>query len=1150
MVIARIKGLKISQADERHNPTGEEMIPFQDGSKNGRIRMADFKGMALHVLNTKGTLTEQDLTELQDAINVGKVIFIPNKDNTGLKVVTEVSTKDHVIHLESPDYELEANSDKISKVWFDTVDIDTSTKQVTRSTRETTALKTKGSKTDVLTANGSYTPINEIALVKVNFKTGEVTKAYDLTSTGITFRDDETPSVHWEVEKDGDALFMNLKIDKATQTLDGLMSKEDKYNIDVTIPGDIDALNKRCNRLRKSINQTKEALQQEVDTRTKEVARLDGKINDEAEHREHGDAELKALLNKETEDRIKGDSTFQERLESAKNELDRKYESKTGDLETKLSKEITDRTEADNTAKKLFDEFKAQKGKNGGLAELGSDGKIPAAQLPSYVDDVKEFVTKEGFPNIGETGIIYVDTTTNLTYRWSGTEYVEISQSLALGETNSTAFPGNRGKALEDKLKNQPNTIVTALTDPTEEESQVKINYEQVTKNDSGYSAESPQSVTIPAATTTHAGVMTADDKKKYDGLDSRITTEHDRAVEAEEKLRHDLEDAESESNKADQALRQEIEKERTERQNAIDAEKNRATQKENQLDSEIDAETSRAETKENELQKQITQEKNDRTTIDTQLQQKNESQDTEINKLKEKDQTHDSKLSELESKLTSTTNNPISLTTSGSGNTVKSLSLNGKTLTATLENRVDLTTTQTISGDKTFNKPVKIEYGINNSGLIVKRSTDNAESSIAIVSTQGTPAEGVRWVLGSWNNKKDLQFWKGVSLADKSGTGSTVVSFSDTGDITANKFIKKGGNSDQFLLADGSTANKSDYALNSKFGEYVTLGTSQTISGVKTFTEQTVHQKGFVASAASRITSVSDITSLAQGDGALMVSGGVGIQKRLMVGSTSQFTGQATFSSRIIVNNGIKATVGSASTATDWTNSGVFAGADTYPLVLYFGNGTVNKRILYFATSEKKDAFNICLADDANRWFATGLSIFNNGDVEARHNLSVDGKVGIGTPSPDAKLHVLGNAYIKDALTVNNSVTATHFYKSSDIRLKTNVKQLSYTLEQICAIPTISFDLDDKHQIGTTAQGLEELGFNELVYEEDTRKSTLSNTEGFKPFEKNGEEYVKVKKVEYDTLSILALEGVKLLRDEIEKLKAEIETLKSKCYE
>lgn len=88
----------------------------------------------------------------------------------------------------------------------------------------------------------------------------------------------------------------------------------------------------------------------------------------------------------------------------------------------------------------------AQKGTANGVAELDANGKVPSAQLPSYVDDVLEYSAKASFPATGETGKIYIDTTTNITYRWGGSTYVPIGSDLALGETSSTAYYGDKGK--------------------------------------------------------------------------------------------------------------------------------------------------------------------------------------------------------------------------------------------------------------------------------------------------------------------------------------------------------------------------------------------------------------------------------------------------------------------------------------------------------------------------------------------------------------------------------------------------------------------------------------------------------------------------------------------------------------------------------
>lgn len=90
------------------------------------------------------------------------------------------------------------------------------------------------------------------------------------------------------------------------------------------------------------------------------------------------------------------------------------------------------------------------KGANSGLAELDSGGKVPSSQLPAYVDDVLEYANFAGLPGAGTAGIIYVTLDDNKTYRWSGSAYTEISASLALGETSSTAYRGDRGKTAYD----------------------------------------------------------------------------------------------------------------------------------------------------------------------------------------------------------------------------------------------------------------------------------------------------------------------------------------------------------------------------------------------------------------------------------------------------------------------------------------------------------------------------------------------------------------------------------------------------------------------------------------------------------------------------------------------------------------------------
>ena len=91
----------------------------------------------------------------------------------------------------------------------------------------------------------------------------------------------------------------------------------------------------------------------------------------------------------------------------------------------------------------------SEKGANSGVATLDATGKVPSSQLPSFVDDVIEAANFAALPAEGESGKIYVTLDDNKTYRWGGSAYTEISASIALGETNGTAYEGSKGAALK-----------------------------------------------------------------------------------------------------------------------------------------------------------------------------------------------------------------------------------------------------------------------------------------------------------------------------------------------------------------------------------------------------------------------------------------------------------------------------------------------------------------------------------------------------------------------------------------------------------------------------------------------------------------------------------------------------------------------------
>ena len=153
----------------------------------------------------------------------------------------------------------------------------------------------------------------------------------------------------------------------------------------------------------------------------------------------------------------------------------------------------------------------AQKGTANGVASLDESGKVPAAQLPSYVDDVLEFANQAAFPKAGESGKIYVAMDTNKTFRWSGTAYVEISASLALGETASTAFPGNKGKTAYDHSQ-----VAHA---PANAEANVQSDWNETNTDSDAFIKNKPQTWDAGKVKTddTHQFVSKAE-KEKWNG--------------------------------------------------------------------------------------------------------------------------------------------------------------------------------------------------------------------------------------------------------------------------------------------------------------------------------------------------------------------------------------------------------------------------------------------------------------------------------------------------------------------------------------------------------------------------------------------------------------------------------------------------------
>lgn len=259
------------------------------------------------------------------------------------------------------------------------------------------------------------------------------------------------------------------------------------------------------------------------------------------------DKELGKYQSEINKERIEGNDSLKTQLDTLSSKVDKEITDR-GSADTalgaKIDKEIQDRTTADTALKteltgdiqEVQDDlntFKATKGQANGLASLGSDGKVPAAQLPSYVDDVIDvYATYDVSPTnrisniklysdaahanpvIGEAGKSYNDITEGnpgYQFRWSGTTWVPItSGGLIIGEISGTAYDGAKGKTTSDELQALKDFNPVRLISINTDASKSTLNYEPA--NGTGV-----KGLDIPAASSTKAGVMTAADKVKLD---------------------------------------------------------------------------------------------------------------------------------------------------------------------------------------------------------------------------------------------------------------------------------------------------------------------------------------------------------------------------------------------------------------------------------------------------------------------------------------------------------------------------------------------------------------------------------------------------------------------------------------------------------
>lgn len=223
--------------------------------------------------------------------------------------------------------------------------------------------------------------------------------------------------------------------------------------------------------------------------------------------------------------------------------------------------------------------------------------------------------------------------------------------------------------------------------------------------------------------------------------------------------------------------------------------------------------------------------------------------------------------------------------------------------------------------------------------------------------------------------------------------------------------------------------------------------------------------------------------------------------------------------------------------------------GSDVTALETKVNNHIANKSNPHTVTKAQVGLGNVNNTSDADKPVSTAqaTAIADAKAAGTAAQTSINSHAGRKDNPHTVTRAQLGLATTDQVVFAKTTAPSGFWKESSDIRLKDNIKDLNHTLDQICQIPTKSFSMLGKEDEGTIAQNLEGLGFGKYVEEVPVEKSTVPNPEEFETLEINGEEYVLVKQVKYHKMSTLAIEGVKLLYDEIKALKAEIQELKNK---
>lgn len=777
-------------------------------------------------------------------------------------------------------------------------------------------------------------------------------------------------------------------------------------------------------------------------------------------------------------------------------------------------------------------QFINSKGAPNGLASLNESGIIPSAQLPSYVDDVIEVDTFSNLPGTGESGKIYIVQDTNLTYRWSGTDYVEISKSLALGETSSTAYSGDKGKATTDKLNRIPDKLITDTVNVNQSTTEAVLNF-------TTYRQEAQQvgrnTLTITSATISQAGLMSSSDKTKLDGLKDQagITSDID-AVQT------NLETHINNKSNPHEVTKDQVGLGNVD--NTSDANKPISNATQTALNGKFSATDGNA-------LKQRVDNIPELVATDITVDSDNDSVNISLDKT-----------SIVDGTLSGTTININSATASKAGilvptdkSKIDKIITNGNGTKYLSDNG----TYKEVSGGSSSSDINIIELqDIRDIISIVYHEKDRASSDISSVfggsanfrsivndilkthtryffHVKDTPDANCIQLSGvnAWKNidntQYELHFIYNYYISNGNQRTCRRVTVIDSDNTDSNLFIVENVN-DMYVLSKDRDRRKSVSLVGEGFDENHWYPVSFTAdpnsivppcnliiwnslnndsAGISPKPSWATNNGGFVVYVNMTIigSGYGQIYAPAILNGYACSWGG-----ETAVGEMRQTTQTSTF--YIYLRGGANYFYTSDYEDLKMTahSSEVLDGYNTYSIKDTQGD------IKDFFTYVENDLFgevkNLQIVHDNEFNFANdsiGDCVWIN--YRSRYDAVTSAKavyVGNGQAGADGAF---------------GAVHASGFFKESDIRLNSDIAPLKHTLDQICNIPTVEFNMHNKHQIGTIAQDLEN-NFAEVV---------SADSDG-------------MKSVDYCMLGVVAIEGIKLLKQEVEDLKKQIKELKN----